>query len=208
MMGLVRLSARLRGIVDTVGRAATFILIPLVLITVWDVVARKLVWIQIFMVQNFGRIFESTLLQEMEWHLHTALFTLVFAYGYTHNRHVRVDFLREKMAFRKQAWIEFIGCTFFVIPFTIVVGYFAFIYTNDSYQIGEQSASLVGLPYRWIIKSFLIIGFGFLLLAAVSVWLQVFVVLFGSERERFELMVLTWPPDEPETAGALKQAAE
>ena len=207
MMNLVRLSARLRAIVDFVGKTATFILIPLVLITVWDVFARKLVWIQIFMVENFGRIFESTLLQEMEWHLHTALFALVFGYAYTHNRHVRVDFLREKMKFRKQAWIEFLGCTFFVIPFTLILAYFAVIYAHDSYQIGEQSASLVGLSHRWIIKSILIVGIFFLFLSAVSVWLQLFVVLFGSEKARFELMVLDWPKEDEES-DALKQAAE
>ena len=207
MMSLVRLSYRLKAIVDTVGKAATFILIPLVLVTVWDVVARKLVWIQIFMVENFGSIFESTLLQEMEWHLHTALFVLAFGYGYTHNRHVRVDFLREKMAFRKQAWIEFLGCTFFVIPFTIILAYFAVIYAYDSFMIGEQSASLVGLSHRWIIKSVLIFGILFLFLSAVSIWLQFFVVLFGSDKARFELMILTWPKEAEEEDG-LKQAAE
>lgn len=207
MMNLVRLSVLLRAYVDFVGKAATFILIPLVLITVWDVFARKLVWIQIFMVENFGRIFESTLLQEMEWHLHTALFVLAFGYAYTHNRHVRVDFLREKMNFRKQAWIEFLGCSFFVIPFTLVIAYFAIIYAHDSYQIGEQSASLVGLSHRWIIKSVMIVGFLFLLMSAVAIWLQLFVVLFGTDKARFELMVLTWPKEAEETE-ALKQAAE
>ena len=207
MMTLVRLSYRLKAIVDFVGKSATFILIPLVLVTVWDVVARKLIWIQIFMVETFGSIFESTLLQEMEWHLHTALFALAFGYGYTHNRHVRVDFLREKMAFRRQAWIEFLGCTFFVIPFTLIVAYFATIYAYDSFMIGEQSASLVGLSHRWIIKSVLIFGILFLFLSAVSVWLQFFVVLFGSDKARFELMILTWP-QEAEEADGLKQAAE
>ena len=206
MMTLVRLSYRLKALVDNVGKAATFILIPLVLVTVWDVVARKLIWIQIFMVENFGSIFESTLLQEMEWHLHTALFALVFGYGYTHNRHVRVDFLREKMAFRKQAWIEFLGCTFFVIPFTIILAYFAVIYAYDSFLIGEQSASLVGLSHRWIIKSVLIFGILFLFLSALSIWLQFFVVLFGSDKARFELMILAWPQEAE--ADGLKQAAE
>ena len=206
MMTLVRLSYRLKALVDNVGKAATFILIPLVLVTVWDVVARKLIWIQIFMVENFGSIFESTLLQEMEWHLHTALFALVFGYGYTHNRHVRVDFLREKMAFRKQAWIEFLGCSFFVIPFTMILAYFAVIYAYDSFLIGEQSASLVGLSHRWIIKSVLIFGILFLFLSALSIWLQFFVVLFGSDKARFELMILAWPQEAE--ADGLKQAAE
>ena len=95
MQGLITVSEKLREIVNRVGRASTWLLVPLVIITMWDVVARKLVWIQIWMVANFGSFFESTLMQEMEWHLHTVVFCLVLGYGYTHNRHVRVDFLRE-----------------------------------------------------------------------------------------------------------------
>ena len=94
-----------------------------------------------------------------------------------------------------------------MIPFTIILAYFATIYAYDSYQIGEQSASLVGLSHRWIIKSVLIFGILFLFLSALSIWLQFFVVLFGSDKARFELMILTWPQEAEEEDG-LKQAAE
>jgi len=57
MEGLISVSEKLREIVNRVGRASTWLLVPLVIITMWDVVARKLVWIQIFMVQNFGSFF-------------------------------------------------------------------------------------------------------------------------------------------------------
>jgi len=46
MAGLVSISETLRVIVNRVGRASTWLLVPLVIITMWDVVARKLVWIQ------------------------------------------------------------------------------------------------------------------------------------------------------------------
>ena len=109
MSGLVSISEKLREIVNRVGRAGTWLLVPLVIITMWDVVARKLVWIQIWMVANFGSFFESTLMQEMEWHLHTVVFCLVLGYGYTHNRHVRVDFLRENFNVSSKAKVEFYG---------------------------------------------------------------------------------------------------
>jgi TRAP-type mannitol/chloroaromatic compound transport system permease small subunit len=103
MEGLVKVSDTLREIVNRVGRAGSWLLVPLVLITMWDVVARKLIWIQVYMVANFGSFFESTLMQEMEWHLHTAVFCMVLGYGYTHNRHVRVDFLRENFKIKNKA---------------------------------------------------------------------------------------------------------
>ena len=68
--------------------------------------------------------FGSTLLQELEWHFHTGLFALVLAYGYIWNTHVRVDLVRETLAFRKKAWIEFLGITVFLIPFTAITDLF------------------------------------------------------------------------------------
>ena len=111
----------------------------------FDVIARKLVWIQIWLVENLGRIFESTLLQELEWHVHTALFALVLGYGYIWNTHVRVDLVRETLAFRKKAWLELLGLTFFMIPYCLIVIYFASVYAYDSFMIHEISASQVGL---------------------------------------------------------------
>jgi len=192
MAGLVSLSEKLREIVNRVGRASTWLLVPLVIITMWDVVARKLVWIQIFMVQNFGPFFESTLMQEMEWHLHTVVFCLVLGYGYTHNRHVRVDFLREGFKFQSKAKVEFYGNIIFMLPFTLICVYFSWIYMVDSYVIKEVSASLVGLSNRWIIKTFLPIGYFFLFLGGMSVMIQLIAVIWGDNKKKLDLMVLDY----------------
>ena len=126
----VKLSERLRGVVDRVGRFGSWFIIPLVLITCYDVTLRKLKFFYVWVLENFGRIwiFESTLLQELEWHMHTVLFAFVLGYGYIHNAHVRVDLVRERLSFRRKAWLEFLGTTFFLIPYTLVVIWFASIY--------------------------------------------------------------------------------
>ena len=98
----LKISDALRAFVDRTGSLASWLFVPLIVVTVFDVTARKLVWIQIWLVENFGRIFESTLLQELEWHFHTALFTLVLGYGFIYNSHVRVDLVRENLDFRKK----------------------------------------------------------------------------------------------------------
>ena len=195
---LDRLSQNLRMFVDRVGKLSTFFIIPLVFITMWDVFCRKLVWIQIWLVANFGRIFESTLLQELEWHSHTALFLLVLGYGFTHNRHVRVDFVRENLTYRKKVWIDFFGTSLFMIPWICVLIYFSFIYVRESFIINEVSASLVGLSHRWIIKSFLIAGFVCALLSGIAVWLQTVILLFGRSDYRFEPMTLEIPLESKE----------
>ena len=190
---LDKFSQNLSHFVNRVGKLSTFFIIPLVLITMWDVICRKLVWVQIWLVENLGRIFESTLLQELEWHFHTALFLMVLGYGFTHNRHVRVDFIRENLKFRTKVWIDFLGTTILMIPWICVLIYFSFIYVRESFIINEVSASLVGLSHRWVIKSFLIAGFLVSLLSGIAVWLQTFILLFGSRDYRLNPMTIDLP---------------
>jgi TRAP-type mannitol/chloroaromatic compound transport system permease small subunit len=197
----LRISDALRSFVDFVGRWGAWLIIPLVVITVFDVTARKLVWLQIWLVDNVSRIFGSTLLQELEWHFHTALFTLVLGYGYIWNTHVRVDLVRETLVFRKKAWLELLGLTFFMIPYCLTVIWFASVYAYDSFMINEISASQVGLTHRWIIKSVLVFGMIVAALSGVAVWLQVAIVLWGPQNIRFPLMTLDWPEEEETLEG-------
>ena len=198
-MDAMKASDKIKNLVDNSAKFATWALVPLVVITMWDVIARKFIFIQIFMVENFGRIFESTLLQELEWHFHTIVFCLVLGYGYIHNRHVRVDFLREHFHFKTKAKIEFWGNIAFMLPFTLCCTYFSLVYMIDSFVIGEVSASLVGLSHRWIIKCFLPAGFFLLFLAGVSVMLQLYAVIYQNVTKtnsgNKKLMVVEWPED-------------
>ena len=200
---MLKVSERLRSFVEFTGRWGAVFILPLVFITMWDVFLRKIGGGQYWLVSNFGQAFESTIIQEFEWHFHTALFTLVLGYGVVRNRHVRVDLVREKLPFRKQAWIEFLGLTFFLIPYCLLVGYFATIFAYDSFMVAEKSASTVGLSYRWIIKSVLVFGILTALLAGIAVWLQSLLVLFGPKELRFKLMTLEWPEDAAARGGRI-----
>ncbi len=199
----LRTSERLRKGVDFIGRCAAWLLVPLVLITVVDVVARKLTWhnadgvqgVQIWLVATFGRIFESTLLQELEWHVHTALFALVLGFGTIYNTHVRVDLIRDHLQFRKKAWLEFLGLSCFMIPYLLLLIYFFISYVADSFAVGEISASTVGLSHRWVIKGIMVFGLFVAVCAGIAVWLQVVYVLWGPQGVRFKLMTLEWPEE-------------
>jgi TRAP-type mannitol/chloroaromatic compound transport system permease small subunit len=206
----VRVADGLRRIVDFIGRYAAWLSLPVVAVTCIDVIGRKLAYendegatrsLQIWLAENLGSFFQSTKLQELEWHFHAALFALVLGYGLVYNTHVRIDLIRDNIQFRGKAWLEFIGLTFFMLPFCAIVIFFAFDYTYSSYAINEISASQVGLSHRWIIKSILVFGLLVAVLAGIAAWLQVVTILWGPRDLRFPLMTLDWPEEDAKIEG-------
>lgn len=202
--GALRLSNGLRSIVDFVGRSASWLLVPLVLITCIDVVARKLIWratdgsvqgLQVWLVQYVSKYFDSALMQELEWHFHTALFALILGFGTIYNTHVRVDLIRDHVSFRNKVRLEFAGLTFFMLPFLLLTIYFSSAYVMDSYAVSERSASAVGLTHRWVIKSIFVGGLVVATIAGIAVWLQIAYLIWGRQDHRFPLMTLEWPEE-------------
>ena len=207
----IGIADRLRRFVDLVGGLGAWLIVPVIVITCIDVIGRKIGYedeetgriyrLQGWLADNFGAFFQSTILQELEWHFHAALFALVLGYGVVYNTHVRIDLIRDNLHFRKKAWLEFMGLTFFMIPYCAVVIYFAFDYTYSSYAINETSASTVGLTHRWIIKSILIVGLLVALISGIAAWLQVATILWGPKGLRFPLMTLDWPEEDAKIEG-------
>lgn len=206
----VRVADRLRRFVDVVGAFGAWLIVPVVAITSIDVIGRKLGYedddgrvyrLQMWLADNLGAFFQSTILQELEWHFHAGLFALVLGYGVVYNTHVRIDLIRDHLQFRKKAWLEFIGLTFFMLPYCAIVIYFAFDYTYSSYLIKETSASTVGLSHRWIIKSVLVFGLLVAVVSGIAAWLQVATILWGPRELRFPLMTLDWPETDAKIEG-------
>ncbi|HEY3074843.1 MAG TPA: TRAP transporter small permease subunit [Burkholderiales bacterium] len=208
--GTVRIAEQIRRLVDFIGRWGGWLVLPVVIITCIDVVGRKLGYeddagrihsLQLWLSGTLGRFFESTVLQELEWHFHAALFALVLGYGVIYNTHVRIDLIRDHLEFRRKAWLELIGLSGFMLPYCAIVIWFAFDYTYASYFVSEQSASTVGLTHRWIIKSVLVFGLLVATLSGIAAWLQVVTILWGPREARFPLMTLDWPEEETKIEG-------
>jgi TRAP-type mannitol/chloroaromatic compound transport system permease small subunit len=213
----VTIADRLRRMVDFIGRWGSWLIVPVVAVTSLDVIARKLRYIddqgrihslQLWMRENVGRVLDSTVLQELEWHFHAALFCLVLGYGVIHNTHVRIDLIRDNLAFRKKAWLELFGLTCFMIPYCLLVVFFTVDYVHSSFVVGEGSVSTVGLGNRWIIKSVLVIGLLVAAVAGFAAWLQVVTILWGPQGLRFPLLTLDWPETEQKIEGKTRVKLE
>jgi Tripartite ATP-independent periplasmic transporters, DctQ component len=121
---------------------------------------------------------------------------------------VRIDLIRDHLEFRRKAWLEFAGLTFFMIPYCALVIWFAFDYAHASYTVKEVSASTVGLTHRWIIKSVLVFGLIVALVSGIAAWLQVATILWGPRELRFPLMTLDWPESDAKVEGKTRVRLE
>lgn len=163
-----------------VGKVASVLFIPMIFLIIYDVAQRQYLDVNpAFTNTEIYKIFTSTRLQEAQWHLHAALFLLCFGYAYVKDAHVRIELVRDRMAPRTRVWIELLGCCLFLIPYCFVIFTYGYEFAYRSWATGEISAAQTGLSHRFVIKSFLPIGFTLLALAGLSVALKCIVYLFG-----------------------------
>lgn len=162
---------KLAHILGSLPRAANtmggILLLLLVFVIGYDVIGRKFF--------DTG----STVLQELQWHLHGAALMLGFGAAYLRDAHVRVDLVREGFTMRRKLWLEAAGIVFFLIPYIGFLFYFSLDFAHRAFLSGEGSVGGTGLPHRWIVKSFLAIGFALTLLSALSVLLRCLAGLKG-----------------------------
>jgi len=155
---LKRLIAAIEFISEWSGRAVAWLVLAMVLVIAYDVAMRY--------VFHTG----SVALQELEWHLFALLFLFGAAYTLKHDGHVRVDIFYNSrwMSDRRRAMIDLFGGLFLLAPFCLVVIITSLPFVANSYGMGEGSPDPGGLPYRFLLKAAIPVGFSLLLLQGVA----------------------------------------
>jgi TRAP-type mannitol/chloroaromatic compound transport system permease small subunit len=168
---VARISERIDSFSEWTGRAVAWLVLLMVLIIVYDISMRYLFQIG------------SVALQELEWHLFALVFLLGAAYTLKHDGHVRVDILYQSrwMSRKRRAWVDLFGTVFFLLPFAVLIIVSSLPFVSAAYNIGEGSPDPGGLPYRYLLKAAIPVGFGLLILQGVSNALRCMLVLMGKE---------------------------
>lgn len=181
MHALLKVSDIFDAIGRRIGQIGAWMILPMILIIVYDVVTRKFVVVQQF-VQNsrLNDFLSPTKLQEAEWHLHAIIFLLAYGLAYLNGTHVRVDLWRETRSPRTKAWIEVAALLVFGIPYVCVLFWASYNLAHTSFLQGEGSAAMTGIPHRWVIKSFVPLGAAVLLMALTATLIRLGLFLGGS----------------------------
>ena len=159
---------------EWVGSGVAWVTLGLVLVVFIDVVMRYLL----------NRSFVFT--QELEWHLFGFIFLIGAGYTLLHDGHVRVDIIYQRLGIKGRAWINLLGVILFLIPGCIMVISTSWQFAANSFAMMEGSPDPGGIPFRFIIKGCIPVGFTLLLLQGFSLGLHSFMQILGVEKEEEE----------------------
>ncbi len=104
---------------------------------------------------------------EIQWYLFAAVFMLGVGYVMLKNDHVRIDFISSRFSKRTNAIIDSIGIVVFTIPLAWIMIDLAWPYFMRAYESGEMSQNAGGL-IRWPVIALIPLGFGVLMMQALS----------------------------------------
>ena len=84
---------------------------------------------------------------------HAALIMLAAAWTLYAGGHVRVDVFYADFSPRAKAWVDLAGALLLLLPFMLVLAWFALPYVGRSWAILERSRESSGLPLVFLLKT-------------------------------------------------------
>ena len=169
MIFLKTLSRWIDTINEWVGRGVAWVTLGLVLVVFIDVLMRYL----------FNTSFVFT--QELEWHLFAFIFLIGAGYTLLHDGHVRVDIIYQRLGYKARAWVNLIGVLLFLLPGCMMVIVTSWQFVLNAWSVMEGSPDPGGIPYRFLIKGTITVGFILLCLQGVSLGIHSLFQILGTK---------------------------
>ena len=154
MNALLKLSRLIDTMNNSIGQAARWLVLIVVLISAGNAVMRYTI--------NYS----SNAFLEIQWYLFGLIFLPCAAYTLLRNEHVRIDLISSRFSGRGQAWIDIFGILFFLMPMAVGILVLSWPVFRLALQSSEMSNSAGGLIV-WPAKA--AVFFGFLLLSAQAI---------------------------------------
>jgi TRAP-type mannitol/chloroaromatic compound transport system permease small subunit len=190
MQGLLNLCRLIDGMNQRIGRAATWLILVVVVISAGNAVSR------------FAFNISSNALLEIQWYLFSAIFMLCTAYVLNRNEHIRIDVVVGRFSARTQNWIDVFGILVFLLPMAGLLAYLSWPVFMNAWTSGEMSSNPGGL-IRWPVRLMMPIGFALLVLQGLSELVKRIAFLTGSGPN--SLVKEAGPSAEAELAEAIKK---
>jgi TRAP-type mannitol/chloroaromatic compound transport system permease small subunit len=164
MTALQSLAARIDTAIDVIGRVTAWSTFALVLVMATNVLLRYLF--------STGSVWA----QELEWHLMAPICLFGMSYALRHGEHVRVDVVYGGFSAHTKRIIDLITAVLAIIVSILVIK-LSWNYVGQSWSIGESSANPGGIPYRYLLKALIPVGFALLAVQSIAEAARAFIAL-------------------------------
>jgi len=152
---ITRVVLALERLVRVFGVLAAALCVALVLVVAGDVFARYYF--------RTGAVWA----QELQWHLVSPIALFGMSYALLSGEQVRVDVLYERFSPNLQRWIEVLGGILMIL-LGLIIAKLSLPWVEMSYMRGEGSPNPGGLPYRFLLKAIIPLGFTLLALQGLA----------------------------------------
>lgn len=157
------------GLNRLIGRAAAWLMLATALICAAVALGRYLF--------GFGRIW----LQELYVVCFAVGFMLTAAYAYANDDHIRIEILHQRFGPRAKAWVEILGCLFFLLPWLALVAWSSLPFVRLSWLVREPSPQPGGIQGLYLVKSALLLFAALMALQALAVIARKSLFLLGRD---------------------------
>ena len=119
--------------------------------------------------------------QELEWHLFAFVFLVGAGYTLLYDGHVRVDIFYQRMTTKAKAWVNLLGVLLFLLPGCFLVIDTSLKFVHNSWSVMEGSPDPGGIPYRFVLKSAIPLGFVLITLQGISLGIKSLLTILGKD---------------------------
>ena len=160
---------RIESLIDAVGRATLWLTLAMIGLVAVNVLLRYTL--------SFGSVWS----QELEWHLLAAVILFGMSYALQRGDNVRVDVFYADFTPRAKFVVNLVSGVL-TLAIALLFIKLSWSYVLQSWAIGETSADPGGIPYRWLVKGLIPLGFALLALQTVGALMRLVLI----ERQRRE----------------------
>jgi TRAP-type mannitol/chloroaromatic compound transport system permease small subunit len=172
MIFLQRISGWIDALNERVGRFTAWVTLVLVVVVFSDVVMRYL----------FNKSFVFT--QELEWQLFAFVFLIGAGSTLLGDGHVRVDILYQRWGPKAKAWLNLLGVVTALIPGCLLIIITSWHFVVRAWAVAEGSPDPGGIPYRFVVKGLIPLGFSLLLLQGLSLGIHSLLQILDIEKPK------------------------
>ncbi|MFQ5765042.1 MAG: TRAP transporter small permease subunit [Rhodospirillales bacterium] len=149
----ISLAGGIDAFVDVIGRVVAWICIAQVALVGVNVILRYMLRIG------------PMELQELEWHMISPIALIGMCYAMRHNDHVKVDIFYDKFEESRRDLVDMFAAIATIVISVLIIE-LAVGFVGQAYVVDEGSPDPGGLPHRWLLRSFIPVGFAILAMQA------------------------------------------